>query len=434
MKIAKASLVKPGENRLYAVFALMVSYFVFAYSGRFGQVSILLYYAVWLPLVLVDYRRVLGSYRKYIWIFAFAIFACISVFWSAAPGTTTRAGVQYLTHVICALIAMRVLDVRTLTLGSVAGAGLVLVYSLLFGVYHFDPLDGTISFVGAFASKNQLGFYASLAVFFSFAAVVILGQRGLWLAVCGVVGLLAAYCLHASQSATSVLTTAAVIGLVIGMRVFSLLPPKSRKLLFIAASVFGVITVIAAVYGGAVDSILGVFGKDSTLTGRTYLWQQGIEAAMASPVIGIGYQAYWVQGFSEPERLWEEFFIGSRSGFHFHNTFIETMVEMGGIGLVLLTGLLLAGLFGHLKRVLSEKESSEPLVLFGVSALLFVRAFAEIDVIFPYQIGSFLLYVAAGKLTMPIAPVALPRVFNVREDSLRAMVQPLGGGPAYPHR
>jgi exopolysaccharide production protein ExoQ len=434
MKIAKASLVTPGENLIYGVFALMVSYFVFAYSGRFGQVSILLYYAVWLPLVLVDYRRVLGNYGKYIWIFAFTVFACLSVFWSASPGTSARAGVQYISHVICALIAMRVLDIKTLTLGSVAGAGLVLLYSLLFGVYHVDPLDGTVSFVGAFASKNQLGFYASLAVVFSFAAVVMLGQRGVWLAVCGVVGLLAAYCLHASQSATSVLTTVAVIGLTIGMRIFSMLPPKSRKLLFIAASVFGIITVIAAVYGGAIDSVLGVFGKDSTLTGRTYLWQQGIEAAMASPVIGVGYQAYWVQGFSEPERLWEEFFIGSRSGFHFHNTFIEAMVETGGIGLFLLTGLLLAGLFGHLKRVLSESESSEPLVLFAVSALLFVRSFAEIDVLFPYQIGSFLLYIAAGKLTMPVSQRGMPRALRVKDETLRSMINPLGAGPAYPHR
>ncbi|WP_083198091.1 O-antigen ligase family protein [Pararhizobium polonicum] len=434
MKIAKASLVTPGENLVYGIFALAVSYFVFAYSGRFGQVSILLYYAVWLPLVLIDYRRVLGNYVKYIWIFAFVIFACLSVFWSAAPGTTARAGVQYLTHVICALIAMRTLDTRILALGSVAGAAVVLVYSLLFGVYHFDPLDGTVSFVGAFASKNQLGFYASLAIFFSFSAVFLLGERGIWLGICGVAGLLAAYCLFASQSATSVLTTAAVVGLCIGLRVFSLLPPRNRKLLFIAAAVFGVLAVIGGVYGGAIDSVLGVFGKDSTLTGRTYLWQQGIEAAMASPVIGVGYQAYWVQGFSEPERLWTEFYIASRSGFHFHNTFIETMVETGGVGLFLLTGLLLAGLFGHLKRVLTQIEGSDPLVLFGMSALLFVRAFAEIDVIFPYQIGSFLLYIAAGKLTMPASQGAPFQAMSPSGETMRSMVPPLGAGPAFPNR
>jgi exopolysaccharide production protein ExoQ len=432
MKIAKSSLVRPGENLVYGIFALTVSYVVFAYSGRFGQVSILLYYAVWLPLVLIDYRRALGNYVKYIWIFAFAIFALLSVFWSAAPATTTRTGIQYLTHVICALIAMRALDIKTLTLGSVTGAGVVLIYSLLFGVYHFDPLDGTVSFVGAFDSKNQLGFYASLAVFFCFSAVVLLKQRGFWLPVCGVTGLLAAYCLYASQSATSVLTTVAVLGIILGMLVFSLLPPKSRKLLFVAATVFGTITVIGAIYGGAIDSVLGAFGKDSTLTGRTYLWQQGIEAAGAAPVIGIGYQAYWVQGFSEPERLWEEFFIGSRGGFHFHNTYIETMVETGAIGLFLLTAVFLAGLFGHLKRVLAERQGFEPLVLFGISALLFVRSFAEIDVIFPYQIGSFLLYIAAGKLTMPASQSISPQSPNFAGETMHTTIQPLGS--VYPNR
>ena len=42
-----------------------------------------------------------------------------------------------------------------------------------------------------------------------------------------------------------------------------------------------------------------------------------------------------MQGFSEAERLWEEFYVGSRSGFHFHNTFIEALVELGVVGLAL---------------------------------------------------------------------------------------------------
>ena len=28
--------------------------------------------------------------------------------------------------------------------------------------------------------------------------------------------------------------------------------------------------------------------------------------------MGVGYQAYWVQGFSEAERLWEEFHIATQ--------------------------------------------------------------------------------------------------------------------------
>lgn len=400
MRVAKASLISPGENSGFAIAAVALSLFVFAYSFRFGQVSILLYYAIWLPLVLVDYRRVLGGYAKYGWIFAFCVFACLSFFWSAAPAVTARAGLQYLSHIICALIAMRIVDIKTMTRGMVTGIGVVLMYSLLFGTYHFDPLDGTYSFVGAFASKNQLGFYASLGVYFAYVAFFVLRERGLWLVPVAGVGLLSSYSLYASQSATSALTTVAVIGVCLGLQVLAALSPQTRKTFFLAVTVFGVIAVVGAVYGGAVDSVLGIFGKDSTLTGRTYLWQQGIEAAAASPLIGIGYQAYWVQGFPEAERLWEEFYITARSGFHFHNTFIEAMVETGAIGLFLLSSVLLVTVFGHLKRLLEQARATESSVLFGVAILLLIRAFVEVDILNPYHVGSFLLYFSAGRLTV----------------------------------
>lgn len=403
MKIAKTSFISPDRNGAYAIAALALSLFVFAYSSRFGQVSILVYYALWLPLVLIDYRRVLGDYRRFGWIFAFGIFACLSFFWSAAPAVTARAGLQYLSHIVCALIAMRLVSIDTLIRGMLAGIGLVLVFSLLFGVHHFDPLDGTFSFVGAFASKNQLGFYASLGVYFSFAAFFMTRERAAWLGPAAGVGLIACYCLYAAQSATSALTTLAVLGICLGLRVLSKLSPQNRKLVFFATVVLAIFAAVGAIYGGAVDSVLGIFGKDSTLTGRTYLWQQGIAAAGDAPIIGVGYQAYWVQGFSEAERLWTEFFIGSRSGFHFHNTFIETAVETGGIGLVLLCSVLLITVFGHLKRFLSQDHAVEASVLFGVAVLLFMRAFVEVDILNPYHVGSFLLYFSAGRLTLAVA-------------------------------
>ena len=398
MRIAKTRLIGPDGNEAYAAFAIALSFFVFGYSFRFGQASILAYYALWMPLVAIDYRRVLGNYARYAWIFAFALLACLSVFWSQAPGTTARAGVQYLSHVVCALIAMRVVDTRTLVRGGLIGTGLVLLYSMLFGVYHLDPLDGTYSFVGAFASKNQLGFYASLAVLFAFAALFLGVERGPWkLAAIGCV-LVALYCLKASQSATSVLTTVAIAGLCLSLRALERLAPRHRKMLFLTLAVLAVLIVIAVAYGGGYEIVLGAFGKDATLTGRTYLWQQGIETAGQAPVAGIGYQAFWVQGFALAEKLWADFFISGRSGFHFHNTFIAATVETGLIGCLLLTMVLVVTLAGHLGRLLSAVRDEEALVLFTIAALLAVRTFVEIDILNPYHVGSFLLYFAAGKL------------------------------------
>ncbi|OCJ00335.1 exopolysaccharide biosynthesis protein [Rhizobium sp. AC27/96] len=400
MRIAKSVFVRQGSNTTYGTVAIALSFFVFAYSSRFGQASILLYYALWFPLVLIDYRSSLGSYQKQLWLYAFGVFTCLSIFWSAVPSVTARAAIQYTTHIFCALVAMRTLDIRTLTRGAIAGTAIVLLYSILFGYYAYDPIDGTYSFVGAFDSKNQLGFYASLGIYFAFAAVFVLGERRIWLVGGGIAGLLSAYCLLASASATSVLTTALIVMLCVSLRVILFLSPRQRKRLFAAVAISGVILAVAGVYLGAVDLILGLFGKDSTLTGRTYLWQQGIAAAQLNPFFGVGYQAYWVQGFSEPERLWEEFFIGSRAGFHFHNTYIETAVETGLVGVFLLASILLTAFVGHINRFLRDDRNDESYVLLGVATLLLIRSFVEIDILNPYHVGSFLFYFTAGKLSM----------------------------------
>jgi exopolysaccharide production protein ExoQ len=400
MKIPKSVLIDPAKNEVYGIAAVALSFFVFAYSSRFGQISILAYYGVWFLLVAVDYRRVLGNYLKYIWIFSFAIFCFVSAFWSPAFGTSLRTSIQYLTHIVCALIAMRTISATTLTRGAIVGVAVVLVYSMAFGIYLFDAIDGTFSFVGAFSSKNQLGFFASLGVFFCYAAVMIFRERGIWFIAAGGVSLLAAYSLFASQSATSVITTLGIIAGCIGLQGFMVFSPHHRRLFFSAAVIFGLGAAVGALQFGAMDAILGVFGKDSTLTGRTYLWQQGILSATEYPILGIGFQGYWVQGFSEAERLWEYFHIPTRTGFHFHNTYIETMVETGVIGTALLVFILLSILTGHLRKLLIANRSPESMMFFGLASLLLVRSFVEIDIIFPYQIGSFLFYFAAGRLML----------------------------------
>jgi exopolysaccharide production protein ExoQ len=409
MKIAKSALIDQDRNELYGIAAIALSFFVFAYSSRFGQISILAYYGVWFLLVAADYRKALGSYSRYVWIFTFATFCFVSSFWAPAFGISLRTAIQYLTHVICALIAMRTVSVRTLTRGGVVGVALVLVYSILFGTYTFDSIDGSFGFVGAFSSKNQLGFYASLGILFSYATVMVFGARRLWLAASGVTGLLSAYCLMAAQSATSVITTVGIVAICMGMQAFMFFSPKNRRGIFAAALILGVAAAVAAVQSGGLDAILGLFGKDSTLTGRTYLWQNGIAAAARNPMLGIGYQSFWVVGFPDAERLWDDFGITGRSGFHFHNTYIETTVETGFIGLFLLVGILLTTFIGHLKRLLTFGYTPDSLLLFGVACLLVVRSFVEIDILNPYHAGSFLLYFAAGKLTARQKTTMRPR-------------------------
>lgn len=395
MKIPKAVLVDPDRNFRYGVFAVAVSFFVFAYSTRFGQVPVLLYYALWLPLLAVDPHRYLRKNAHLAWIVAFGVFALLSTFWSAAPGASMRAGIQYLTHIACAVIAAYSLNIRTLVVGGLAGVVVVLGFSLGVGAYHQDPLDGTYSLVGAFASKNQLGFFASLGIYLAFAALVLLGERRLFAALALLTGTVSAYCLLASQSATSVITVIVALAAAIVVIALQQVAPRPRRLLFLAGAGLALLGLFVASQLGAFEAVAGAFGKDSTLTGRSYLWAEGLAAARENPVLGTGYNAYWVHGFVEAERLWEEFYITARTGFHFHNTYVETLVELGVAGLVLLVVLLAGLVAGHLGRLMQDRRDVSAQVMFGLVVMLLARSLVEVDVITPYVVGSFLLYYAA---------------------------------------
>jgi exopolysaccharide production protein ExoQ len=396
MKIAKAVLIDPERNAVYGLVAITLSIFVFAYSTLFGKAPILVYYALWLPLLLVDYRRVLGPYARYAWIVPFAILACLSVFWSQAPGASARAAIQFVTHVACAFMAARTVGIRTFTRGMLAGVILVVLYSLAFGEYTYDPFDGDYSFAGAFSSKNQLGFFCSLGIYFSFASVFVLRERLAGCALACLCAGLAGYALLASHSATALITTVAALFALIAVGVVSPFAASTRKGLAVAGIVLGLGLAAIALAGGGFDLILGLFGKNATLTGRTYLWQQGLAAAAQAPFLGVGYQAYWVQGFPDAERLWAEFYITARTGFHFHDTYIEVLVELGLVGVALLVLILIRTVAGYLIRVLDDRDDATARIMLGLMTMLLLRSFVEVDVISPYTVGSFLLYYAAA--------------------------------------
>lgn len=413
MKILKSTLIDPDHNKIYGIFATASSFLVFAYSQQIGAIAVVFYYGLWIPLVFVDYRRVLGNYSRYFWIFAFAVFCFLSAFWSQAPGVSFRAAIQYLSHTACALIAMRVLSTATLTQGGALGCAVVLVYSLIFGRYESDALDGSYTFVGAFASKNQLGLFASLGCLLSYGTLMLTARKG-WVFIALITGALSFYNLLASQSATSIITTMAVLALAVAMQLTLVLAPKHRVIFCLMVFLGAVLCGTFILQIGGTGSLLEAFGKDSTLTGRTYLWQQGIASLGESPLFGVGYQGYWVTGLADAERLWDEFYIPSRSGFHFHNTYIETAVETGIFGTVCLILVVLTSLWGHLARFLTRRRHVESLLLFAVTALLTCRSFVEIDVLFAYQIGPFLLYFVAGKLTVRRDFIVFPTARAIR--------------------
>ena len=314
---------------------------------------------------------------------------------------------------------------RTLTLGALIGIFFVMLYSLKVGAYSEDVLDGTYNFVGAFASKNQIGFVGSLGIYFSVVFLAFLRRGRLSFMLTVPVVLLSAYLLVISHSATSMASIPAVLALIALLAMTKLLSRRYRRVIFVVGAGLIVVVAFVALNLGLMDFVLGLFGKDSTLTGRTYLWEQGWNAAQRSPILGVGYAAYWVQGFAEAERLWNEFYITTRTGFHFHNTYVEALVELGFTGAVMISLIMLRTLFGHVSTVIFKAWQAESVVLFGVMVLLLIRSFVEVEVLNPYIMGSFLMYFSYFKLArLPVTRTRWSPAFEPA-DAAR-------GEPAWP--
>ena len=408
-----ASFTDPARNAPFAIAALAASFFCFGYSTRYGAPLILLFYAVWLPLPVLSPARTLRGALPLVWIAAFPAVAMLSVLWSAAPGTSGRAAIQYATCVVAALVAARVVPTRTLATGGAVAVSIVTLWSVLFGRSSYDPIDASYTFVGLFGSKNQLGFFASVGVVMALARLLLPPRPVATALVMLAAALFNGAVVVASGSATSILTLVAALATLLASRMLIALPPSRRFAVVLVVALLGAGASVGALWLGAFDAVLGLFGKDATLTGRTYLWSEGIRFGDEAPWLGTGYQAWWVRGFAEAERLWAEFYIGSRSGFHFHNTFIQLYVDLGGVGLAVYVATFLTATGLALRRVCAAADGG-PLLDATVLLLLFMRSFAEVDTVQPYTLGTFLFVLVAARVTVA-APVG--RSVPAREDA-----------------
>lgn len=391
MRIPHRAILDPDENAVFAVPAVALSLYVFAYSTIYGQVSILAFYACWFPLILLAPGLLVEGAGRVALLLLLPFVAALSTVWSDAPATTLRSAIQYGTTILCGLIAARSVSIPNLALGGLVGGLLILLYSFSAGGYSYDVVDGSYAFSGAFASKNQLGFYASLTILFGLAILFVFGAGPGWKTFAALVTALAAYALVLSDSATSILTVLAAIVAVFTARAILALPPRLRTAALLALVCLVLALAAVALQLGALDAIFAAFGKDATLTGRTYLWNQGILHGNENPLTGLGYNAFWVHGRPAAEELWREFYIDARTGFHFHNTLIEAYVGLGLVGVMLVGGLTLALVVLSMRVLMNRMNTGSAMLCAGLALLFVSRSAVEIDFFTPYTTGSFMV-------------------------------------------
>lgn len=220
---------------------------------------------------------------------------------------------------------------RVLTVLVIAGMLLALVgydQVLDFDPHARDNFLGGQPIRGFFQHNIMAGFYAATG---AVLAMNLLG--GARRAV--VVGAFVLFALLAG-SATGLLLMAAAVVLVPLAR---LVVPKV-PLSGLIAVVGPIVVVLGALVWQAWAPVLELIGRDPTLTGRTILWDWGLQAIAERPVLGWGFTGYFHSVHGDLPSLYVPQFLGYEIS-HFHNSYIQTAVDLGVVGLLILVVILL---------------------------------------------------------------------------------------------
>ena len=385
-------------------FATVASLAGILLSNTVGFVGALVFVAAW-PLVAMRYGRASVAAltaTPAIWIYPFFVLA--SVLWSTAPSATLRYGVEYVLTAAGGLMAARLQTPRALASALLVAMLSVAVASVAFGKSEIDPLTGVSSFVGLFGSKNQVGLLASMMLLIALALVM--DRQAGW--PMRVVALLAIAAdgplLYVSKSSTSFVTAAIAAAVLVGNMLISRLERRMRaRVLF--AMLFSVLPILALIgVAGEVaqDFVVNVMGKDTTLTGRTVLWEHAATLIPLHPIGGVGAGAFWLQDTVDAESLWHEFHVIARAGFHFHNTYVEDTIELGYFGAALLIATVARIFLGCVQWSWNAGTVMASLFV-SIMTCLLIRSFVEVDILAPFQPGALLLFMAAAYAISPPA-------------------------------
>jgi exopolysaccharide production protein ExoQ len=114
---------------------------------------------------------------------------------------------------------------------------------------------------------------------------------------------------------------------------------------------------------GLSDYVIGLMGKDPTLTGRVEIWNDLFRLG-GSPIFGTGFESFWLG--ERLQKLWAIYWWHPNEA---HNGYLEIYLDLGLIGLFLLFGVLLAT-FWKCKRDLLQNSAMSPLRLACLGAIV----------------------------------------------------------------
>jgi exopolysaccharide production protein ExoQ len=308
------------------------------------------------------------------------VFGALSVIWSEQPMQSLRGASQIALSVLAALMFARGLHAKSFI------SSVMFAFIASNVVYLFVP--------SVFGSKNMVGQSLAIIVLASFW-VMFDRQQATIVRLIALVALIAAPPMLISANSEGALL-AGVLSLacsLVPLLIRGLHPNTRVYLVCIGALVGGAaVTFSLLVFDNLFDALLQSIGKDVSLTGRTLLWSHAL-AVIADHPFGVGLQAYWNDSNIDAVRFWETFYIDNHYGFHFHDLWLETGVELGVIGILIAACTTLLVFFTVWRWALQNPEP-DSCFFAGFVTFILARTVGEVELYAQFSMTSMLFLAA----------------------------------------
>jgi len=272
----------------------------------------------------------------------------LTMFWSVDPGITLRRAIALLMTTLAGMSFASRYDWGKMV-QIIAFVMLLLCFISIFIVI-FMPARGVMHEIhagawrGPWVEKNQMGGVMAKGVAAAICAFAMKPQRAwLWiptLALCILMVLM-------TTSKTSLLVALSVLLIFFALRTY-------RRFFFLRLPViFGSLILISLLVGGYVffpAELLGLIGKDPTLTGRTEIWAALFEAISKKQYLGYGYGVFWYDplGPSYEVKSLLEWEVPTA-----HNGWIDSWLSGGLVLILMFSFLLILTLILAIRRISS---------------------------------------------------------------------------------
>lgn len=317
-------------------------------------------------LMIQDGPRADSPFRMVLFSFTVFYFA-ISCLWAPKPESSAPYSIMLAANAVFSyMVATRLAPDRFFIIVRNVLIGMIVlgIFSWLLGyqkVLYIDYHDrynllGMTPLRGLFPHKIVAALFANIAI-----ALILATMRGFarwcFVSICIIFILL-------TGSSTGILLLVLTF---IGFPALSILRGTRVPAYLVMTALLPFALGIIVLLTGYFDQILELLGRDSSLTGRTDLWQWGINSWLERPLFGWGYKGYFDSeeafGLREIDRF-KNYDVP-----HFHQSFIQIGVDLGIPGLLLIALNIFIAMAGCYKRsaYFGEKISTGALVVLLVS-------------------------------------------------------------------